>query len=144
MDVTVGIDVSKLTLDAAILKEGCISVKNNPAGHAALLAKVQKLAPGAEVRFCMEATGCYYFGLALFLADSGLLVSVENPRRVKHFGIATGAVQKTDKADSKVIARYCRDLAPPAWKLSSPQIRELMLLDRRYNDVLGMRNQEAE
>jgi transposase len=56
-----GIDVSKDTLDAALLgPDGRTRVKpfaNAPAGFAALVAWAERHAAGGTVHYCMEATG---------------------------------------------------------------------------------------
>jgi transposase len=142
MEVSVGIDVSKEKLDVCVLEAGgpcrSFTVRNDAKGHRELLKRVAD--QGAW--FCMEATGAYHFGLAAFLCENGLRVSVENPRRVKHYGLATGAVQKTDRCDAKVIARYCAALSPAPWSLADPAVRELAALDRRLDDVAGLQTQE--
>lgn len=141
MVTVVGIDVSKDKLDVCVLEEGrerLFTVGNDKAGHAELLRRTP---PGA--RFCMEATGAYHYGLAVSLCRSGRTVSVADPRRVKHYGLAIGALQKTDRCDAKVIARFCLSLSPAPWSLSDPVVRELAALDRRLEDIAGLANQES-
>lgn len=146
MEITAGIDVSKNTLDVCLLVPGRkayeFQVPNTPAGQRELVAKVERKA-GPSVHYCMEPSGAYHLGMAFLLLDKGVLVSVENPRRIKHHGIAIGAIQKTDRADARIIASYCLHLQPKAWRLASPEVRQLMLLDRRLCDILGMMNQEG-
>lgn len=148
MKLFVGIDVSKATLDVAILgpDERLVQfqVPNSPAGHKALLERARKARPeGAELRLCMEVTASYHHALALSLVEAGEFVSVENPRRVRHFAVADGQAQKTDRADARAIARYARAMAPPRWRLSEPHLRELVALDRRVTELKGMETQET-
>ncbi|RYG42757.1 IS110 family transposase [bacterium] len=149
MKIAVGIDVSKSTLDVAVLEPGGktaqFQVPNTPAGHGALLDRARKAArpAGSALHFCMEVTASYHHGLALFLVEAGELVSVENPRRVRHFAVADGQVHKTDRADAKGIARYALAMEPPPWRLSEPHLRELVALDRRVTELKAMRNQET-
>jgi transposase len=142
MRTAVGIDVSKDKLDVCVMVEGgharLFTVKNDKKGHAELLRKCPE---GAA--FCMEATGAYHFGLAAFLCEKGLAVSVENPRRAKHYGLAVGALQKTDRCDARLIARHCLALSPAPWALSDPVLRELAALDRRLEDLARISNQEG-
>lgn len=147
MKVAVGIDVSKLKLDVAILLPGGtparFEVPNTPCGQKSLLRRAQALSKGEPLHFCMETTGPYHWKLALFLIESGELVSVENPRRVKHYGVVIGSVQKTDRADAFVIARYAQALDPKPWRLAEPHIRELSMVDRRITELKVMQNQET-
>ena len=146
MKVFAGIDVSKAKLDLAVLVQGkkplFFKVDNVPSGHRYALERVKKAAEGAEVHFCMEATASYHVPFALFLVEAGELVSVENPRQVKHFGLAMGALQKTDRADALTIARYAEKMAPKPWKLADPVYRELVALDRRVTELKAMVTQE--
>ena len=141
----IGIDVSKSTLDVWLVKENDKSVykqfKNDPSGWARLLRWLQSQGV-TDLHFCMEATGAHSTGLAMFLAEQGLHVSVQNPVRIKHFGVAIGILNKTDKADAKTIATYCRMVKPQAWRMCSPEVRQLVAYMRRYDDLQGLLTQE--
>jgi transposase len=147
MKCTVGIDVSKAKLDVAFLcpkgKFTCFEVTNNLAGYKKFFEKVRKLAQATMPLFCMEVTASYHLNLAIFLSDAGQSVCVENPRRIKHFGVASGATQKTDRADAKVIALYASKMQPRAWKQPEPHLRELVALDRRITELKALANQES-
>ena len=62
-----------------------------------------------ETRVIMEHTGRYYEPVAQYLHDAGLYVSVVNPKLVKDYGNNSLRKVKTDKADSKKIAKYGLD-----------------------------------
>jgi len=100
----VGIDVSKDTLDACLIRSGGktkeAAFANDPKGHTALCAWADRHAKGAALHFCMEATGPYSEALATHLADAGRRVSVVNPTRIKYAGLAWGRGNKTDRADA--------------------------------------------
>lgn len=147
MKACAGIDVSKAKLDLAVLVPGkkplSFTVDNTPSGHRKALERAGKAAAGLPLHFCMEATASYHLPFALFLVEAGGLVSVENPRQVKHFGLAMGALQKTDRADALTIARYAERMAPKPWKLADPVCRELVALDRRVTELKAMAVQET-
>ena len=67
----VGIDVSKLKFNVALLANGKVKSKvldNCPAGYVSLLEWIAKSKVDMEsMYFCMEATGVYYEALALAL-----------------------------------------------------------------------------
>jgi transposase len=135
----IGIDVSKDTLDACLLtpdgKARDHTVPNDPAGFAALLAWVDRHAPGTAAHFGMEATGGYEDAVATFLHTAGRTVSVVNPTRIRYAGVMRGRGNKTDKADARLIATYTRDEVPPGWSPPSPEVRELQALVRRRDDL---------
>ena len=140
----VGIDVSKAKLDVAVLNDkgvyDCFVVANSKTGYASLLKRVSRQEGGAH--FCVEATGSYHYGVGFFLLDHKQHVSVENPTLVKYFGLSVNSLQKTDKADAKLIARYVSERKPGLWKLNNPQMRELLFLSKRLDDLNMMSTQE--
>lgn len=137
-----GIDVSQDALDACLLgPDGATRAKrfgNDGTGHAALLGWADRLAPGAVVPFCLEATGPYSDGIAAHLHAAGRRVSVANPARVKAHARACGQANKTDRADARAIATFCRDRNPRPWVPPSPEVRQLQALVRRRDDLRAM------
>ena len=138
MDAWIGIDVSKETLDACLLrptgKSKSRQFANNPAGFQKLLGWVGSLA-APERHFCMEATGAYSRTAASFLVEKGELVSVENPARIKYFGMGEGILNKTDKVDARVIALYAKQKQPEPWRMGRPEVVHLAALMRRLQAV---------
>jgi transposase len=143
----VGIDVSKATLDACLIRPRgqarAASFANDPAGHAALADWADRPAAGAALHVCLEATGPYSDGLATALAGGGRRVSVANPTRVKAHAAAGGQGNKTDPADARAIADFARDRNPPAWRPPPPAVRELQGLVRRRDDLRAMAARET-
>ena len=123
----IGIDVSKDTWDACLLAPGGAtrqaSFPNDARGHAALLAWADRHTAGAELHFCLEATGPYSEAPAAALAEAGRRVSVANPARVKAHAAAGGQGNKTDPADARAIAEFAHDRHPPAWQPPAPEVR---------------------
>lgn len=135
----VGIDVSRDALDACLLSAAVktreSTFPNTPSGHAALVA-------GADLHFCMEATGPDSEAPATHLADTGRLVSVANPTRVKYAGLMCGRGNKTDRADARLIAEYAAREKSAAWRPPPPEVRELQTLVRRIDDLVEMAARE--
>ena len=134
----IGIDVAKCALDVCLHPEGSKPLSrqfdNSPAGFAKLLLWVQGHTPEADCHFCLEATGTYSQGLALFLAEAGHKVSIVNPFRIKHAALSRGVGSKTDQADAQVLADYCRKENPPLWRAAAPEVRTLVALLRRLQN----------
>jgi transposase len=107
-----GVDISKKHLDAAIWPGGAFERFANDAGGIAALAA---FCTGHEVELvAMEATGGLErmaFGL---LWEHGLTCALANPRSVRHYASAMGFLEKTDRIDAIVIARFAlsKDLKP--------------------------------
>jgi len=136
----IGIDVSKDTLDACLLpadgKPRSRSFRNDPSGHAELLAWADGCCPaGAVLGFCLESTGAYGAALATALAAADRHVSVVNPARIKYAGLMRGQGNKTDKADAKLIAEYAARERPPAWRPAPAETLALQALVRRRDDL---------
>lgn len=141
----IGIDVSKLTLDVCIVRLNGKPLHkqftNNAPGFAKLLRWYGQLALGAG-HFCLESTGAHSTPLATFLVEMQQVVSVVNPARVKYFAMGLGLINKTDKVDAFAIAEYARLKRPAPWRMSAPEVRHLVALVRRYDDLQGLLTQE--
>lgn len=141
-----GLDISKATLDAALLlpnqsKSRSKVFPNTPTGFANLLTWIKHHTSGS-VHACLEATGTYSDGVALFLHETGFTVSVVNPLRIKGFAQSALSRNKTDRADAKLIALFCRQHQPPAWTPPPPERLALRSTLRRIEAVSEMRQQE--
>ena len=113
----VGIDVSKHTLDIALLQEQRIrhlKVPNNSSGFQTLQIWLNKH-DCQSVHACMEATGQYGFAAAEFLYSRGCQVSVINPACIKAYGVSRLKRNKTDKADAMLIAEFCQKEKSAPW-----------------------------
>lgn len=141
--ITLGIDVAKLKLDVALLTPTQTYVKqfeNAPAGFQALQAWLGSF-PLPSVHVCLEATGTYGDGVALFLHEQGHVVSLINPLRIKGYAASKLQRNKTDKADARLIAEFCATQNPAPWTPPTPEIRQLQALTRRIetlNEMLQM------
>jgi len=79
--IILGIDVSKKTLDAALIfdkRTFSKQFKNSAEGFKSLTAWLESLEI-EQVHACLEATGTYSEAAALFLHERGHRVSVVNP-----------------------------------------------------------------
>jgi len=106
----VGIDISKLTLDAVILfpsKQTMIhrKISNDEDGFNQLLSWLKSQKEDLyDVLFCMEHTGIYSLPLTTFLSKHQLCFSLQSPLHIhKSMGLRRG---KNDKADATMLARY--------------------------------------
>lgn len=141
-----GIDVSKQTLDVALLGNGKTHTRrfdNSTAGFRLLSGWLKSWhCPPAQVHVCLEATGNYSEAVARFLHEAGHLVSLVNPLRIKGFAASKMQRNKTDKADARLIAEFCQTHTPPRWLPPAPEVAELQALVRRIETLSEMRQME--
>ncbi len=103
----IGIDVSKLTIDAYLqLAQAHAVFSNDPKGFRQLVKWIMKHTDckTEELLICFETTGLYSLQLASFLSQSNIDFVMENPIQIKRsMGLVRG---KDDHVDSKRIADY--------------------------------------
>ncbi|MGF1615524.1 MAG: IS110 family transposase [Gammaproteobacteria bacterium] len=137
----VGIDVSKARLDVCIEPAGSVSqVAYEDAGVEHLVGQLKDINPTLVV---IEATGGLEVRMASALAAKGLPVAVVNPRQVRDFAKATGALAKTDRIDAAVLAAFARAIRPQVRPLKNEQARALDDWVDRRRQLIGMRVQET-
>lgn len=143
---TLGVDVSKKKLDAALLADGKCKfkvVENSRTGYRELVTWIvkNKVVP-EQVHACLESTGVYSEPVALGLQELGLQVSLVNPACIKGFGQSENVRNKNDKADAGVIARYCAALQPSLWQPPPLEQRQLRDWNDRLRELKDIRQQE--
>lgn len=130
----IGIDVSKAQLDVAIHGQTQTwQAENNEAGIAALVQRLQALAP---TLILLEATGGFELRLVAELCGAHLPTVVTNPRRARNFARSAGKLAKTDKIDARLLAQMGAALRPEPRPLPTEQEAQLeALLTRRHQLV---------
>lgn len=139
----VGIDVSKATLDVALWQNDKFydqQFDNSPQGYQQITAWMRQYSD-SDRHVCLEATGQYGAGVAEYLHETGCIVSVVNPARIKHYGNSKLRRNKTDKADARLIAEYCLRERPAPWKPPSHDFKGLQALIRHLDDLQAGRQQ---
>ena len=141
--ITVGIDVSKATLEVAISNSArSRAIPNDEAGFQTLLAELAGLDVGLVL---FEATGGFELACATALQLAGLAVTVVDPRQARDFARAMGHLAKTDRIDAAVLAQMARtllsrgDLAKLVKPLPDPQQLELQSLVTRRRQLIAMK-----
>ena len=109
-NLVIGVDISKSTLDASAVRFGNLKVKhdsflNRSLGFKQLLkGSLGFKEPEDQLLICMEHTGHYAHQFVTFLRKKSISVALINPLKIKRsMGLRR---EKSDKADSKVIAMY--------------------------------------
>lgn len=136
----IGIDVGAEELVVAVKHKNKVqkvsTYKNTPAGHKQIKKECMKYLKYGKVRVAMEATGVYYFDLAVALSeDKNLFVQVINPGAIKSFGQASMNRSKTDKIDAQIIANYAEKMEHPAWERPSKHALGLRYISRTIHTL---------
>jgi transposase len=139
---TIGIDISKATLDAHAHPAGTDrQFANTAKGHKALIAW---LGQWPVERIAYEATATYHRALEQALSDMPCVKL--NPERARRFAQATGTLAKTDRIDAALLARMAATLQPPVRPVRSPgqaQLAELInARDGLVRDRTALKNRE--
>ncbi len=121
-EITIGVDISKETLDVHRLPDGqSRRFNNNEAGFKALLLFI-----GSDpARVVFEPTGPYHRAFESALAKKGLPLVKVNPRQARRFAEATGKLAKTDRIDAILLAKMGTLLSLHARPLPHESLREL-------------------
>jgi transposase len=131
-----GIDVSKETLDVALLPAGLEErFANTEAGIQKLVSFLQKHGATHAV---MEATGGLELDAGLAIAQGGMVMSIVNPRQIRRFAEAIGRLEKTDRIDAMVIAMFAQAVPLRETVLPDEQQRFLMALVSRRRQLTEM------
>jgi transposase len=144
MGIVLGIDISKLKFDVALLREGKFKSKvfsNDRGGFEALWHWLVQHG-ATKVHACMEATGGYEEALAEYLVSHEHVVSVVNPARIKAFGQSQLVRNKTDRGDARVIASFCQAQRPEPWRPLPESVKALRSLVQRVEALEQTRLQE--
>ena len=133
----VGIDVSKGKSTVTIRRPGDVvlmppcDIPHTQSAINGLIEQIRNL--DGETKVCMEHTGRYYEPVATWLSDAGIFVSAVNPILIKDFGDDSLRTPKTDKADSRKIARYTLD----RWA----KLKQYGIMDKTRNQLKTMNRQ---
>lgn len=142
MSVSVGVDVSKATLDVAI--HGAAATRcfpNTPAGHRRLIAWLQ---PQGTHQVVLEATGGYEHAALDALQAAGLPVVRVNPRQARDFARATGQLAKTDRLDARMLAQMAATLPLRLYQPAAAWQRRLAEWSQRRGQLVTLLTSERQ
>jgi transposase len=129
-----GVDISKDWLDGFVGPDHFERFENSPEG-------IGKLAEFAQSHGCpvvvMEASGGLERAPFYMLWEHGLACAIVNPRSVRDFARAMGHLEKTDRIDAAVIARFGSVMAIRPMPAPSLNQRRLSALSARMRQVVS-------
>ena len=101
---TVGVDISKLTLDVYLHPQA--TARQFPNTAAGIKSLLTWLSETSIHRVVFEPTGAYHRGLERQLGDAGVPMVKVNPLQARRFAEAIGQRAKTDAVDAAMLARF--------------------------------------
>ena len=127
-----GLDIAKASLELHLASQSH-PLTNDPKGHARMC---QLLRAHPDVQVICEATGSYERAPVRALHQAGILLSVVEAGRVRHFARARGRRAKTDPIDARVLAEYGAAMRPAATPAPTIQQERLEALDTRRRQLI--------
>jgi transposase len=146
-EIFAGIDIAAKTASVAYKKdpgeiEATFDIKQTGKGFGYL--KKRLLATGyapEKILVVIEATGNYWWRLALELHEAGFALSVINPARAHYFALAELKRSKTDHIDAQTLAELGAGVKLPLWS-PPPEIHgKLQQRLAEREDLVKMRTQ---
>lgn len=131
--------------DGHLKVEATKAFSNTESGHKKFHEWVEKHRKNKDVSYqiLVEVTGVYHEKLVYYLYDQGAIICVEMPKRVKRYLQSIGQYSKTDKLDSKGIAKMACERKFKKWKPASKHIRQLRTVLRHRKALIKSKNQFA-
>ena len=144
--MTLGLDIAKRTLEAALWVDGhgvsLGTFDNTVAGYEAVRQAVSAQVGAdrlTDLPVVLEPSGGYEWGVALWAHQQvGWSVSQPNPRHVRDWARAQGRRAKTDRQDALLLAHYGAQVQPAVWHPLPSEVGELEQLLRRRDEVAGL------
>ena len=134
--VCIGVDVAKSALDVVVTdSEEARQFANDDKGISQVVSYIADLKP---VMIILEATGNLEMPLAAALQAGRLPVVVINPRQVRDFARATGALAKTDTIDARILALFGARVKPEIRPLPDKNARDMRSLLTRRRQLVEM------
>jgi len=142
---TLGLDVSKLSIDVCLLpadgRPQKTVIDNSIAGFQKLLCWLDGV-DLSQLHVCLEPTGKYSRAVAGFLHEAGLRISQVNSYTVLCHGRSKNYRSKTDSIDAFLLADYCLKENPSTWSPAPQSHTELNELQMRIYDLAETIRQE--
>lgn len=134
MELYVGVDVSKVSLDLFINGD-IIQVNNNLSGYRKIHKKLMTLLKkGFSIKvLCCEASGGYEREFVEFFRKKNNPVHIAHANKVRYFAKSRGYLAKTDGIDARVIAEYaeCYKVEDNGFNLTESELALRNLVKRR-------------
>ncbi len=138
----IGVDVASRKLDVYDSSSGSHSIVANEFSE--ITSWVKKVGGSKKnVLVVMEATGGYETSLVEALHAEGIACAVSNPLQIRNFARGCGLIEKNDKLDACIIARFGEVVKPTLKEKQSESERKLKSLVRRRDQILSQVSAES-
>lgn len=137
----IGVDVASRKLDISDSDNALSPVVVND--EAKIVQQIaSKIRNPSETIVVCEGTGGYEDYLVDVMHDHGVNVAVVNPRQVRDFAKGHGLLEKTDKIDAAIIAKFAKDVHVHPRQPPTPEEKHLRAVFRRRIQLVALEQQE--
>lgn len=137
-----GVDVSKDKLDVALLAaDGRPLARRQLPNKPAAVGRLAQSLDGPALAV-LEASGGYEAVAAEAFEAAGVAVHIANPQRTFHYAQSLGQIEKNDRLDSRMLARYACERRPRPRRPLHPKQRRLGQVAARRRQLLEQRTAE--
>ncbi len=142
----IGIDIAKAKFDMAFFDENNKPVHeifdNTKKGFVKMINFLTEKGM-KKAHFAIESTNVYWQELADFLKKKeDIVVSVINPVQTSSYSKCRMQRGKTDKIDAFLLARFCRNERPKAWRPLNKANAQLLKMVRQLEHLKDLQQQE--
>lgn len=131
----IGIDIAKARLDVFLSDaQRHLTIENVPTAIEQFIA--EHALDNGQTLVVMEATGGYESLLVERLQTRNIDCAVVNPFHVRSFARGLGMIEKNDRIDARVIARFAELVLPKVREKPTPQEQKLKALVHRRDQIL--------
>ena len=140
----VGVDVAKDSVEVCVVDadKKIVERKRLARSAAPLEAYARHLHERGVAALVLEASGGLERRPAGIFAAAGLAVSVKNPAQARHYALSGGHLEKSDRVDAFVLAKWAAEERPQATPLPDAATAELARLLRRRTQLVSLRAME--
>jgi transposase len=136
---SIGIDVSKMQLDIFDERnQRSMSFPNTSQGISLFVKYLENKIHLPIWRIVLEPSGGYENDILTELVLTQYPVTLVHAKRIRDFAKATGCLEKSDKLDAKILARYGSLFSPNIVASSSLEHKELKALVLRRRSLVDM------
>jgi transposase len=137
----VGVDVAKDSVEVCVVASDktIVERKRLARSSAALEDYARRLNELGVEALVLEASGGLERLPAAVFGAAGVAVSIKNPAQARHYALAGGHLEKSDRVDALVLAKWAAEARPQPTPLPDAATAELAQVLRRRTQLVGLR-----
>lgn len=133
----IAVCISTIDIEQSIKVKGTTTVPNTMGGFKKLHTWIEKYRKDTAIPIvvCMEATGVYHEGVALYLFELDYSLSVLLPNKSKKYLQSLGIKSKNDSIDARGLAQMSAEQKLKKWSPPAKFFHTLRSYSRQYQNI---------